>query len=111
MSVDIRRAADRFRTESEWLDSRHAFSFGPYYDPANVGFGLLLVHNDEVVAPGTGFDTTTRSGPLHVEDAAEAARLAVRIGPRGIYNIAEDDGTVSIDKAKRLLGWRPKHGV
>jgi redox-sensitive bicupin YhaK (pirin superfamily) len=57
MSVDIRRAADRFRTESEWLDSRHSFSFGPYYDPANVGFGLLLVHNDEVVAPSTGFDT------------------------------------------------------
>ena len=57
MSVDIRRAADRFRTENEWLDSHHSFSFGPYYDPANVGFGLLLVHNDEVVAPGTGFDT------------------------------------------------------
>jgi redox-sensitive bicupin YhaK (pirin superfamily) len=57
MSVDIRRAADRFRTESEWLDSHHSFSFGPYYDPANVGFGLLLVHNDEVVAPGTGFET------------------------------------------------------
>jgi redox-sensitive bicupin YhaK (pirin superfamily) len=57
MSVDIRRAADRFRTEESWLDSRHSFSFGPYYDPANVGFGLLLVHNDEVVAPGTGFDT------------------------------------------------------
>lgn len=57
MSVQIRRADDRFRTQSDWLDSRHSFSFGPYYDPANVGFGLLLVHNDEVVAPGTGFDT------------------------------------------------------
>lgn len=57
MSVEIRRADDRFRTQSDWLDSRHSFSFGPYYDPANVGFGLLMVHNDEVVAPGTGFDT------------------------------------------------------
>ncbi|MFC5261467.1 pirin family protein [Kribbella qitaiheensis] len=55
--MDIRRADDRFRTQNEWLDSRHSFSFGPYYDPANVGFGLLMVHNDEVVAPGTGFDT------------------------------------------------------
>jgi redox-sensitive bicupin YhaK (pirin superfamily) len=55
--VEIRRAEERFRTQSEWLDSRHSFSFGPYYDPANVGFGLLMVHNDEVVAPGTGFDT------------------------------------------------------
>lgn len=56
MSIDVRRAADRFLTEEDWLESRHSFSFGPYYDPANVGFGALLVHNDEVVAPGTGFD-------------------------------------------------------
>ena len=57
MSVEIRRADERFRTTSEWLDSRHSFSFGPHYDPANVGFGFLLAHNDETVAPGTGFDT------------------------------------------------------
>ncbi|WP_433012327.1 pirin family protein [Kribbella sp. CA-294648] len=57
MSVEIWRADDRFRTRTDWLDSRHSFSFGPYYDPANVRFGLLMVHNDEVVAPGTGFDT------------------------------------------------------
>lgn len=56
MTVEIRRAVDRFRTETGWLDSYHSFSFGPYYDPANVGFGLLLAHNDETVAPGTGFD-------------------------------------------------------
>jgi redox-sensitive bicupin YhaK (pirin superfamily) len=56
VSIDVRRAADRFRTAEDWLESRHSFSFGPYYDPANVGFGALLVHNDEVVAPGTGFD-------------------------------------------------------
>jgi redox-sensitive bicupin YhaK (pirin superfamily) len=55
--VEIRRADDRFRTANEWLDSRHSFSFGPHYDPANVGFGFLLAHNDETVAPGTGFDT------------------------------------------------------
>ncbi len=55
--MDIRRADERFRTTNGWLDSHHSFSFGPYYDPANVGFGLLMVHNDEVVAPGTGFDT------------------------------------------------------
>ncbi|WP_410786604.1 pirin family protein [Kribbella sp. C-35] len=53
----IHRADDRFRTASEWLDSRHSFSFGPHYDPANVGFGFLLAHNDETVAPGTGFGT------------------------------------------------------
>ena len=55
--MEIRRAGERFRTASEWLDSRHSFSFGAHYDPANVGFGFLVAHNDETVAPGTGFET------------------------------------------------------
>jgi redox-sensitive bicupin YhaK (pirin superfamily) len=55
--VEIHRADGRFRTANDWLDSRHSFSFGPHYDPANVGFGFLLAHNDETVAPGTGFET------------------------------------------------------
>jgi len=55
--VEIRRADERFVTSESWLESRHSFSFGPFYDPANVGFGFLVAHNDDVVAPGTGFDT------------------------------------------------------
>lgn len=70
--------------------------------------GLVLRYGS-FYEPGTGFETTTRPGPLHIEDAAQAARLAVRQGPPGIYNIAEDDGAVAIDKAKRLLGWQPAH--
>ena len=55
--VDVRRAADRFATRTPWLDSKHSFSFGGHYDPADTHHGLLLVNNDDVVAPGTGFDT------------------------------------------------------
>jgi redox-sensitive bicupin YhaK (pirin superfamily) len=55
--VEIHRADSRFRTANEWLESRHSFSFGPFYDPANIGFGFLVSHNDDIVAPGTGFDT------------------------------------------------------
>ena len=55
--VDVRRAPDRFATRLSWLDSRHSFSFGHHYDPRNTSFGLLLVNNDDVVAPGTGFET------------------------------------------------------
>ena len=55
--LDVRRAADRFATRIPWLDSKHSFSFGGHYDPANTHHGLLLVNNDDVVAPGTGFDT------------------------------------------------------
>jgi redox-sensitive bicupin YhaK (pirin superfamily) len=57
MTIDIRRAADRPLTRTPWLDSRHSFSFGPHRDPSNTHHGLLLVNNDDVVAPGTGFDT------------------------------------------------------
>jgi quercetin 2,3-dioxygenase len=56
-SVDIRRAADRAVTTTSWLKSRHSFSFGDHYDPDNTHHGLLLVNNDDIVAPGTGFDT------------------------------------------------------
>ncbi|MFZ0458873.1 MAG: pirin family protein [Rhodoplanes sp.] len=53
----IRRAEERGRTDFGWLDSRHSFSFGHYYDPAHIGFGPLLVINDDRVTPGAGFPT------------------------------------------------------
>ena len=56
-TVDVRRADRRTGTRLSWLDSRHSFSFGPHYDPANTHYGLLLVSNDDVIRPGTGFDT------------------------------------------------------
>ncbi|SPM29462.1 pirin family protein [Mycobacterium terramassiliense] len=56
-TVEIRRAADRAVTMTSWLTSRHSFSFGDHYDPDNTHHGLLLVNNDDIVAPGTGFDT------------------------------------------------------
>lgn len=55
--VEIRRADDRAKTEIGWLDSKHSFSFGPHWDPANVHHGLLLVNNDDIVTAGRGFDT------------------------------------------------------
>ena len=48
---------DRFHTRIDWLDSWHSFSFGPHHDPTNTHHGLLLVGNDDVVAPGGGFGT------------------------------------------------------
>ncbi len=55
--IDVRHAKDRFHTAIDWLDSWHSFSFSNHYDPANVGHGLLLVNNDDRVAPGQGFGT------------------------------------------------------
>lgn len=55
--LDVRRADDRAITRAPWLNSRHSFSFNDYYDPDNTHHGLLLVNNDDVVAPAAGFDT------------------------------------------------------
>jgi quercetin 2,3-dioxygenase len=55
--IDVRRSADRFTTETGWSTTRHSFSFGPHYDPRNVGHAVLVAHNDDVVVPGGGYDT------------------------------------------------------
>src|ERR1700741_4797280 len=55
--IDVRRADDRLTTRISWLDSKHSFAFGRHWDPDNTHHGLLLVNNDDTVAPGTGFDT------------------------------------------------------
>lgn len=44
-------------TRIGWLDSWHSFSFGRHYDAANTHYGLLLVNNDDRVAPASGFPT------------------------------------------------------
>ena len=56
-TIEIRPAKERFSTEIPWLDSKHSFSFGPHYDPANTNHGLLLVNNDDIIRAGSGFST------------------------------------------------------
>jgi redox-sensitive bicupin YhaK (pirin superfamily) len=57
MKAVIHRNRTRGSAEHGWLQSRHTFSFADYYDPERMGFGVLRVINDDVVAPGAGFDT------------------------------------------------------
>ena len=56
-SITVQRADERFVTDIGWLDSKHSFNFGHHFSPDHQGHGLLLVNNDDVVAPGQGFGT------------------------------------------------------
>jgi redox-sensitive bicupin YhaK (pirin superfamily) len=53
--IQLRKANERGSTRIAWLDSRHGFSFGDYYDPENMGFRGLRVINDDRIAGGGGF--------------------------------------------------------
>ena len=67
--------------------------------------GIVLRYG-YLYGPGTWYPNEKRAKPaLHVDAAAQAALLAVSKGTRGIYNIAEDDGAISSEKAKRDLGF------
>lgn len=56
--MDVRRATERYPggDASAGIESWHAFSFGPHYDPDNLRFGALIACNEERLAPGAGFD-------------------------------------------------------
>lgn len=66
--------------------------------------GIVLRYG-KLYGPGTGFDAPPSGGPVHVDAAAHAARLATTRGRTGIYNVAAADGTVSTAKAVHELDW------
>ena len=57
MNLVVHKASTRGHYDHGWLSTYHSFSFGEYYNPQRMRFGVLRVLNDDYVAPGMGFGT------------------------------------------------------
>jgi nucleoside-diphosphate-sugar epimerase len=75
---------------------------------AASGLDGVILRYGLLYGPGTWHAEPTRKPGLHVDAAAHAALLALTRGAAGIYNIADDDGIVSIAKARAELGFDPR---
>jgi len=71
------------------------------------GLAGIVLRYGRLYGPGTGVEVKLAGGPIHVDAAAHAALLAVERGSPGVYNVAEDDGTFAIGKARAAFGWDP----
>jgi redox-sensitive bicupin YhaK (pirin superfamily) len=106
--IDVRRAADRYRggDAGAGIRTRHAFSFGSFYDPDNIRFGPVLACNEERLAPGSGFDEHPHShteivtwvveGQLTHEDGITGDTGVVR--PGDVQRLGAGDGARHVER-------------
>jgi nucleoside-diphosphate-sugar epimerase len=71
------------------------------------GMEAIVLRYGFFYGPGTWHADPIRKPQLHIDAAAQATLLALTRGRPGIYNIAEENGTVSIARARAELGFDP----
>ncbi|MBN8996911.1 MAG: NAD(P)-dependent oxidoreductase [Rhizobiales bacterium] len=116
VSVGGVRALEDAVASTPGLDDNHAPGIVHHHLEDAVastpGLDGLVLRYGRLYGPGTWRETEPGQPPaVHGDAAAAAALLAVTRGAPGIYNIADEDGAVSIAKARRELGFDPAFRV
>ncbi|RZK09625.1 MAG: pirin family protein [Flavobacterium sp.] len=57
MTTQLYKSTERGKANFGWLNANFSFSFGNYFNPDKVQFGMLRVLNDDTIAAGMGFGT------------------------------------------------------
>jgi len=105
--MDVRRAAERYPggDPAAGIESRHAFSFGPHYDPDNLRFGAVIACNEERLAPGAGFDEHPHSHTEIVTWVAEGELThrdstghETRVGPGDVQRLSSAAGVRHVER-------------
>ncbi|MGW5280115.1 pirin family protein [Streptomyces collinus] len=105
--MDVRRAAERYRggDPQDGIETRHAFSFGPHYDPGNLRFGAVIACNEEWLAPGAGFDEHPHSHTEIVTWVVEgelthrdSTGRASRVGPGDVQHLSAAAGVRHVER-------------
>ncbi|WP_107450512.1 pirin family protein [Streptomyces sp. LUP30] len=105
--MDVRRADERYRggDPAAGIESWHAFSFGPHYDPGNLRFGPLIACNEERLAPGAGFDEHPHSHTEIVTWVVEgelthrdSAGHETRVRPGDVQRLSSADGVRHVER-------------
>ncbi|CAL9313130.1 pirin family protein [Streptomyces sp. SudanB182_2057] len=105
--TDVRRAGERYRggDPEAGIDTRHAFSFGPHYDPDNLRFGALIACNEERLAPGAGFDEHPHSHTEIVTWVVEGELThrdstghETRVGPGDVQHLSAAAGVRHVER-------------
>ncbi|MDT0346264.1 pirin family protein [Streptomyces litchfieldiae] len=105
--LQVQRSAERYRggDPAGGIETRHAFSFGGFYDSDNVRFGPLTACNEERLAPGAGFGAHPHrdveivswviEGRLTHEDARGRATV---VGPGDVQRLTAGSGTRHVER-------------
>ncbi|MFJ4961053.1 pirin family protein [Streptomyces sp. NPDC088729] len=132
--ISVHRSESRYRggDDASGIATRHAFSFGRFYDPDNLRFGPVLACNEERLAPGAGFDEHPHShteivtwvveGELTHRDSAghstlvRAGDLAHLSSAAGVRHVERNDGAgpltfLQMWLAPREPGGEPSYAV